>query len=410
MYFKVQNSFCGSMGRQARGKTILILGKAIKKAKFEEAKVVIFTNMWSRQMCQSSLDDSGIKYKSIDTNIGHHILLHSMDAYEAADNFANEICCAFFSCDIVLFELIPVYQETRNFGGLQGLNKIITSMVQLMGSEDSQRQLACLIDDEHCLLKDGLYDRMRTIKEFTHITSETVNSNCSVWIFADIAQSLDHMAPENAPWMDRMMFTYGQLALSRNFRNAYDIGYLLATIRETIMFSPKQQLENFIRGPTPVIHLIKMTGQKSKLKVNKVVENEIDKIMDSDGIKTSDIGFICNSEQAIGFLREKLSEKTKKFGPVCAIGDIYSAEWPAILFFMDLTYLGGQHHQISHQLYLALSRGRVYCSAVICSDTVTSYLRSMLQKLKRYAKIILYAEGEELRVKNLRRHQLWGDY
>ena len=399
--FQSTEKFLWVNGPAGSGKTMLILGKAIKTAKAEAGKVAIFKNMCeerSRQMYQSTLDDSGIKYKTVSTEMKGSFL-NSKDVDDLADNFARRVCFAFSSCDVVLFELIPVCQVTRKFGGLQVINKIITSIVKLMQSEDSQRQLTCFIDEEHCMLEGGLCDRGLITEVITQITPETANSNFSIWIFTDIVQAphltAPEMLPSSHPKIDRMMHTYGQLALSRNFRNAFDIKNLLAAIRETIMYSPEQKSRNFIRGPTPVIHLIKMAGQKSKLKVNKVVENEIDKIMDSGGIEASDIGFIGNSEQATGFLREKLSEKTKKSVPVCSIGDIYSAEWPAILFLMDLTDLGDQHHQTSHQLYLALSRARVHCSAVICSDTVTSYLRSMLQKLKKYAKIILYAEGEK---------------
>ena len=394
--YQSKEKFLWVNGPAGSGKTILIIGKAIKTAQANEGKVVIFKNMSeerSRKMYQNSLEGSGIKYETISTDTEGHLSL-SMDVDKIVHNFANSICFAFSSCDVALLELCPVYPVTQKFGGLQVINKIITSIVKLLRSKDIHIPLACFIDDEHCLLEDKLYDRERRIKEFIQITSET-NNNCSIFIFTDIAQSSDHMAPENEeflrPVAGSMMNTYGPLTLSKNFRNTFEIACALEQIRETIVFSSMQLSGHFIRGPKLAIYYEKAPQLRSRpYYIIVQLKNEIRKISDSDDIGSPEIGFISNSLQASLLLVEILGQEKKQFGPVCDIKDIYSAEWPAILFLMDLTDLEDQHHKISHQLYLALSRARVYCSAVIYSntlDTENANLESMLEKLEQCATI-----------------------
>ena len=393
--FQSTEKFLWVNGPAGSGKTILILGKTIRKAKAEEGKVVLFKNMSeerNKKIYQGSLDDSGIKYKNIDTHTADP-LLHSTDVDKIADDFAHRICHALTSCDVALFELCTVYEVTRNFGGLQMINKIITSVVQLLRNENSQKPLACFIDDEHCLLEDRLYDRKKSIEQFTQITVET-GINCSIWIFTDIAQSSDHMAPDNVhsliPDTESMMQTYGPLTLSKNFRNTYDIACLLEQIRETILFSSMQLSGHFIRGPKPLIHFVKAPELRSRRHVIDFVEGEIEKVIDSEDINSPEIGFISNSERSVSLLAKIFRRKNKSFGPVCNIADVYSAEWPVTLFLMDLTDVQDQQHTISHQLYLAFSRARVYCSVMIYSyfsHTGNTHLESMLEKLEQYATV-----------------------
>ena len=404
--FQSKEKFLWVNGPAGSGKTILILGKAIKTAEAEEGKVVIFKNMSearSRKIYQNSLNKgSRIKYETIRTDIEGHMLL-SMDVDEIADDFSHRICFVLNSCDVALLELCPVYQVTRNFGGLQLINRIITSIVKLLRSKDSHKPLACFIDDEHCLLEDKLYDRERRIKEFIHITSE-MNNKCSISIFTDIAQSSDHMAPENedflSPVAESMEKTYGSLTLSKNFRNTFEIACALEQIRETIVFSSMQLSGHFIRGPKIAIHYIKARQLRSRDYIIDLLKSEIEKISDSGDIGSPDIGFIRNSEQASTLLVEILGQEKKILGPICDIKDIYSVEWPATLFLMDLTDLKDQHHKISHQLYLALSRARVYCTAVIYSnspDKENPNLESMLEKLEQCATIRRYIHRIEMR-------------
>ena len=412
--FQSTEKFLWVNGPAGSGKTMLILGKSIKTAKSEEGKVVIFKNMSeerSRKLYQNSLDDSGIKYKTIDTNIGGSFS-YDIDIEEIAVDIARGTCLALELCDVALLEFCneeshPIYHVTRKFGGLKLIEMIITSMVQMLKTKKIQGALSCFIDDEHCLLEDGLYDRMKSMEEFTHITSDT-NNNCLICVFTDIAQSSNHMASENVPSLlpkiDHMMHTYGQLALSRNFRNTFDIGNLLATIRETIMFSPEQQSGHFIRGPKPVIHFIKLTKKQLKLKVCEVAKSEIEKIIDSKDAKLSDLGFIGNNKHTMYHLKRQLFRKTGELVSFSHIADIYSAEWPAIVFLMDLTNLNDQYHKITHQLYLAVSRARVYCSVVILcnSGALTTNLESMLEKLEKYATVKRYSEGVERLMKSER--------
>ena len=406
--FQSTEKFLWINGPAGSGKTILILGKAIKTAQSESGKIVIFKNMSedrSKKMYQQTLENSGTNFGTVDTDIDTS-KLYAIDVDAIAEDFARKTCEVLDKCSVALLEFgntesCPVYHVSNNCGGLQIINKIISHILKLR-RQRSQERLMCFIDDEHCLLEDKYYDRVKRIEEFkkTIISEESIK--CSIWIFTDIAQSPNHMAPENLPSlfpeMDAMLQTYNHLSLSRNFRNTFEIGNLLASIRENIMISPEQLSGHFIRGPRPALYYIDVIEQQYKLKkVEEIIRSEIDKVIDSEFVKLSDVGFIINSEQSRSFLSKTLEEKVTTLLPVCNIADSYSAEWPAILFLMDLTDLDDQDYKLSHQFYLALSRARVYCSAVIyslSSEGMNTNILSMLQKLEQYATISRYVEEE----------------
>ena len=398
--FQSTEKFLWVNGPAGSGKTIIILGKAIKAAQSKCGKVVIFKNMSeerSKKMYQQTLENSGTNFGTVDTEV-ENSKLYAIDVDAIAEDFARKTCEVLDKCRVALLEFgntesCPVYHVRNNCGGLQIINKIIIHILQLR-REKSQERLMCFIDDEHCLLEDKYYDRVKRIDEFIRTITLGESIECSIWIFTDIAQSPNHMAPENLPSllpdMDSMLQTYNHLSLSRNFRNTFEIGNILATIRENIMFSPKQLSGHFIRGPRPALHYIDIAEEQSKLnEVEEIIKSEIDKVKDCD------IGLIVNSEESRSFLSNTLEEKVKTLTSVCNISDTYSAEWPAILFLMDLTDLDDQDYKISHQLYLALSRARVYCSAVIYSVSpqwINTNILSMLQKLEEYATISRYKE------------------
>ena len=404
--FQSTEKFLWVNGPAGSGKTILILGKAITTAQAEEGKVVIFKNMneeRSQKMYQQTLENSGTNFGTVDTEV-EPSKLYAIDVDAIAEDFARKTCDVLDKCSVALLEFgntesCPVYHVRNNCGGLQIINKIISHILQLR-REKSQERLMCFIDDEHCLLEDKYYDRVKRIEEFIKTITSEERIKCSIWIFTDIAQSPNHMAPENLPSllpeMDAMLQTYNHLSLSRNFRNTFEIGNLLASLRENIMFSPEQLSGHFIRGPRPALYYIDVNEKQSKLnKVEEIIRSEIDKVIDSVFVEPSDIGFIINSEQSRSLLSKTLEEKVTTLPPVCNIADAYSAEWPVILFLMDLTDLDDQDYKISHQLYLALSRARVYCSAVIyslSSEGMNTNILSMLQKLRQYATISRYME------------------
>ena len=398
--FQSTEKFLWVNGPAGSGKTIIILGKAIKAAQSKCGKVVIFKNMSeerSKKMYQQTLENSGTNFGTVDTEV-ENSNLYALDVDAIAEDFARKTCEVLDKCRVALLEFgntesCPVYHVRNNCGGLQIINKIIIHILQLR-REKSQERLMCFIDDEHCLLEDRYYDRVKRIDEFIRTITLGESIECSIWIFTDIAQSPNHMAPENLPSllpdMDSMLQTYNHLSLSRNFRSTFEIGNILATIRENIMFSPKQLSGHFLRGPRPALHYIDIAEEQSKLnEVEEIIKSEIDKVKDCD------IGLIVNSEESRSFLSNTLEEKVKTLTSVCNISDTYSAEWPAILFLMDLTDLNDQDYKISHQLYLALSRARVYCSAVIYSVSpqwINTNILSMLQKLEEYATISRYME------------------
>ncbi|KAL5261203.1 hypothetical protein ACHWQZ_G007044 [Mnemiopsis leidyi] len=315
--YKSTEQFLWVNGPAGSGKTILILGKAIEAAL--TGKVVIFKNMSeerSKKMYQEALEKSGTSFSVVDTNV-ETSNFSSLDIDAIADDFAGKTSQALDKCSVALLEFgntesCPVYHVSNYCGGLQMINKTISHIVQRL-CQKSRQPLICFIDDEQCLLEDKLYDRQKRIVEFEKLIS-VANNDCSIWIFTDIAQSPDHMAPENLPSLlpeiDSMLQTYSPLALSRNFRSTFEIGTLLESIRENIMFSTRQLSGHFIRGPKPTLYYGNLTERQPKLnKVREIVVSEIEKVIDSEDIKPLDVGFIGNSEQSRSFLAEILLER-----------------------------------------------------------------------------------------------------
>ena len=78
---------------------------------------------------------------------------------------------------------------------------------------------------------------------------------------------------------------------------------------------------------------------------------------------------------------------------VCYSKDCASSEWPAVIVLHEVGW--DSEEQDLTNLYLMLSRARVYCSVVMYpdkGDTLDSYpyMLPLLDKLSNYARIIRY--------------------
>ena len=86
--------------------------------------------------------------------------------------------------------------------------------------------------------------------------------------------------------------------------------------------------------------------------VQRTIGDELDRILDSKYIQASDIGFICNNTKREGWLNEMVEKRTGKRNCVCNLKDTYSAEWPVVVFLMDLEDVDEFDYTLPHQLYL----------------------------------------------------------
>ncbi|XP_063684480.1 uncharacterized protein LOC134818765 [Bolinopsis microptera] len=388
--FKSKKKFLWINGPAGSGKTILILGKAIQLAKTGKNKVVIFifnTGDRNSDVYQKALKTAGIQPEVIKTAMTENGLIEN-------DAVVDEInSCLRRPCSVVLLELSiehssPIGRANYRRDGLRSIDQMIyTVMFQEIKIRVSQ-QFNFFIDDEQCLLSDGHYDRSKRVKEMT-TTTESYDLDLTIWICSDIAQSIDHMAPQNLPTlfpaMNSMMQVYSYLTLSRNLRNTCDISNVLSIIRKGILLSPKELSGHFVHGTKPVLRFLRCNGHNQVIdQVIVGIEEELRKVMDTDEIKTSDIAMISNTEHATKTLLRKRIKQLSMYN----LSDTYSAEWPVVIFLMDVTDIADSEYQILHQLYLGVSRARVYCAVILYThrkDTVISHLKHVLSSFELLA-------------------------
>ena len=332
--FKSEDNFLWINGPAGSGKTILILGKAIKIARTGTSKVVIFKSMSeekSQRVYEKFLGDADILFYSIKAN--------DIDGVE-------ELAAKILSCTelqkMVLVTLDDNQDSRSSFqadGAFKGL-QLIRETIQLVMAAGIDRELYhFFLDDEQCLLHDRSFHRLERVKEFQELTFES--QICRIWIASDIAQSLDHTAPENLPdvlpAMDSMMEVYGWLSLSRNLRNTHDTSNALSIIRQHILLSPLEESGHFLRGPKPLFCIVKTLSRKRNSMVEKcrtLIEKELSKLTSCKEMKLCDIIVIRNTQSEMNkLILEESSDFTEL--TVCNLLDTYSAEWPVVILLMD---------------------------------------------------------------------------
>ena len=402
--FKNEANLLWINGPAGSGKTLLILGRAIQLAETSKEKVVIVTAVSrdrSKNVYQKSLGDAGISFEAIRmaaTKVGS---LYSQNQDEIAKSLAAEIwACVERSCKVVLVEFghktssLLSRHARRQSGGLQIINKVIDLILQ---RTESSEKVNFFIDDEQCLLENKSRQKQKFIYRISNL-----KESCKIWICRDVAlaQSIDHKAldsfPSALPTTLMMMLVYDRLTLSANFRNTCDISNTLAIIREKIVVPPMQQSYHYVHGPAPVFHdLLDYVDGDVHTICETVIEEELEKVMDSDQMKATDICLIGNTDHSTKVLEkilEKLTIKTSEI-TVCNLLHTYSAEWPVIIFLMDLTGITYEDSLVLHQLYLALSRARVYFSSVLYSTSsgedrvINKNLHDILQTLERHVTV-----------------------
>ena len=419
--FKSEERFLWINGPAGSGKTLLILGKAIQAAKSGEY-VVIFTNgsgARSMENYNKAFTNADVKFNIIDWS---KVNRGEWSFRNQEKNVARQIdLCIKDPTDPCRIVILPSLFKSRYtpynlyWGEKESLEVIrnVISETRVFGGECAQWNF--FVDDEQLLLNDRCYDRKQLrIQEIKELAREY----CLIWVFSDITQSYNHTGQENfkslLSSMDSLKETYSNPMLSLNLRNTFNIAILLKSlIRESTLISTKQKESHFIHGPVPVIHYLHSyknpEHRYSYFGIEDIIEKELDKIFDCEEITVSDIGFIQNFsgyeyEHWIHEIVRKKKDKgyCSKFRTCKCVNELeetYSAEWPAVVFLMDLEHIEDFDYKIVHQLYLGISRARVYFVAVLLSSRyrTRSYTIQILKKLEKYAKLIVYnhSSGEK---------------
>ena len=369
--FKSKERFLWINGPAGSGKTLLILGKAIQAAKSGEY-VVIFTNGSgdrSMETYHKSLTKAKIPFNSMKRSEVMRSQWSLTGVVQKIDLSLKESCRILLLPSVMDFYIFSQFSRNES---LEIIKDIISNTIAL---DEKGRQYNFLVDDEQFLLRDRRYNsRQEKIQEIQELTES--NERCLIWIFSDITQSFDHTKPQNfdslLSSMESLKQTYSRQNLMLNLRNTFEITNILTLLRNLTLISTKQQESHFIHGPLPVIHYVeyddRIFHESSDPYIEGIIENELRKIFDSKCIPIYDIGYICNNTMREGWLNEIVQRRTGKRQFVCNLKDTYSAEWPVVLFLMDLEHVDALDYTVVHQFYLGLSRTRVYYCTIILSS------------------------------------------
>ena len=243
------------------------------------------------------------------------------------------------------------------------------------------------------------------------VTKETKNKT-SLWILCDEGQAFysqfDKIGASNEPNLsERCKRLYGtpefiisfwtvelknhcsvQFFLTVNLRNTLEISALSSVIRkygclgidstgEDLLDPPEQEIGHVIRGPVPVIYLLK---EYNPVKLVMMLRAEVWKLKESDfGLTNEDLAIVQHS-RSNDFTFEGFAKMLEWFdithiSPLLCV----SAEWPAAICVFQFASPkksvnlsnGSTIHMNTETcipyLYIALSRARVYSTLIIHS-------------------------------------------
>ena len=262
------------------------------------------------------------------------------------------------------------------------------------------------IDDIQDLLYDcAVFEKLDSV---TVLMDKLLLSECSVRVACDLAQGNWFVSEEEFIGIVHVItdkLSSSQLVtLSMNLRNTCDVSNILCVIREQFrklrsqitnvsdMILPVQSPGHFIHGPLPVIHVFNKFNVDS---IRRVFNIELDSLCVTDNLNYSDIGIVVSvTSNVLSLVEDSVKKRCVNTGSkiaVCHSVDCASAQWPAVIV---LYRVYSEENDLT-ELYLTLSRARVYCSVIIfphegytLSDS--PHMLRLLDKLSNYARIIRY--------------------
>ena len=359
-------------------KSVILCGRMIKLVQSDEDnKVVLFKFGGDGNNCQlyqCALQKANVEYQETSTR--------DLTAEELVTLIISESNCKVIIVEITRYDV-------------QKLTDTISAVTNCR----------LFIDDIQDLLN---YCANGKLDSVTVLMDKLLLSNCSVRVACDLAQGYYFgVYGEQFIGMVRVItdkLSSSQLVtLSMNLRNTCDISNILCVIREQFrelrsdtinvsdMILPVQSPGHFIHGPLPVIHVFNDYNVNGIIRVLNI---ELDGLCVTDNLNYSDIGIVYNdTSDVLSLVKEdSVNRRCVNTGSkiaVCHSSDCYSAQWPAVIVLYSV--LG---YNLT-ELYLTLSRARVYCSVFIypwegytLSDT--PYMLRLLDKLSNFARIIRY--------------------
>ena len=365
-------------GPAGTGKSVILCGRIIQLVQSDEDnKVVLFKFGGDGNNCQLyqyALKEAGVEYQETSTR--------DLTAEELVTLIISESNCKVIIVEITRYD---VQKLTDTISAVTNCHIFIDDIQELL---------------YYC----GLMGELDSV---TVLMDKLLLSECSVRVACDLAQGFYGVSEERFIEMVHVItdkLSSSQLVtLSMNLRNTCDISNILCVIREQFresrsqitnvsdMILPVQSPGHFIHGPLPVIHVFNDYNVNG---IRRVFNIELDSLCVTDDLNYSDIGIVVDVTSVMSLVENSVKKRCVNTGSkiaVCRSVDCASAQWPAVI----VLYRVYSEERDLTELYLTLSRARVYCSVFIFpykGDTLsdTPHVLPLLDKLSNYARIIRY--------------------
>ena len=377
--FKSKENFLWINGPAGAGKTVILCGKILQLINSDsDNKVVVLKfagNGNNSQHYQNALDNASIKYELISTS----------DSKHTPAQLANLITKSL--CNVVIVEITGFPNTTY-----------LTDILSLLSGYN------LFVDDIQTVISHT------TAEMWSVLINKLLelSANNTVWIACDLVQiwyiSNTRIIVKLANSIIDLLTPNQRATLTMNLRNTFDLSNILSEIRDQFvkicslnsdildLVLPAQSPGHFIHGPLPVIHVFNDSNDNS---IGSVFNTELDRLCAT--LNYSDIGIVYtdySSYDVVSLVMNSVDMRcvnTDSKIAVCHSWDCASSEWPAVIVVHSV--LGYREEENLTNLYLALSRARVYCSVVMYPErgtTLDSYphMLPLLDKLSNYARII----------------------
>ena len=249
----------------------------------------------------------------------------------------------------------------------------------------SLQECSFFIDDVHAmLLYEDNFEHIPTYLEISsvleilspkpdRIMQVTVDAAQSWFRFFDYASYLHKLVTDK-------LISSQMITLSTNLRNTRNIAEFLSILRDMIveichakdkvnMLAPKQSLGHFIHGPKVEVHFF--SHNKESI-IGNVLSRILTSLCKDKLLKCSDIGLIYDLSNktrwdSLLYALSTLDDEARDSISFCDVRHCFSTEFPAVIVFHGIMtdFHASRQTDDFRELYLAVSRARVYCSIIL---------------------------------------------
>ena len=424
--FKSGKNFLWIDGPAGTGKSVLIIGKILdiyeekttKVTKEEKAPTIPLSETQSllvvfgrkgpgrssSEFYEPALDKANVRYISVDLNGKESPTMTKL----AEEEYKVAILYYFSQNEADL--LTMTQSEMRDQVSLNQDGLTLTKILSQFGKNHH-----IFIDDAHCMFSfDITDDKVCNLDEIKNsvemkidcLAGRSDKKNLVTWVSWDILQFYTPYGT-GREGLSRCATTIYDMVIERikddvetlsiNLRNTVEIADLLGVVRNEILYGsnislPQQKRGHYIHGFVPKIYVIArnvVTTETESLEMaKKIIACEKEVLKELKPI--DQLGIISCY---------RLSHRMESKGRENDVHNIASVEWPAVISNIHNPYISDDDLKILlRQLYMKISRARVY-SVVVLSVKLAPKLVDLLEKLRRFAKIIYVNRDEDLMTK-----------